>query len=152
MRRALAALLLLILAAPGCEDRSYRDIGGQINLLTSRTDNLVPPAVRKLAGFGRRALPQIEIALHTASPAGKRNLVQTIDTIGDPDGAAILRHFAVYDAAPEVRGACEAVLARWAGGSQAARAAAARAALAQVSAKRARGEGPVLLGDHMPRK
>jgi hypothetical protein len=150
MRRRLAiAASALVAVAAGCEDRSYREIGGQINLITQRSDHLVPPAIRRLASFGGRALPQIEIALHTASPAGKTNLVRAIEAIADPEGAAILRHFAVYDPAPEVRAACEETLARWSD-SPDARADAARAALARIAEKRARGEGPVVVGDRAP--
>ena len=84
-----------------------------------------------MAGYKRRALPQIEIALHTASPAGKVNLVRAIEAIGDPEGVAILRHFAVYDPDPAVRPACEAVLEKWQ----------AKAAMARIKELRAKGEG-----------
>jgi HEAT repeat protein len=130
-------LILLLLLASACEDRSYRDIGAEINVLTTRTDALVPPAMRRLAGYKRRALPQIEIALHTASPAGKVNLVRAIEAIGDREGVAILRHFAVYDPDPAVRTTCEEVLEKWQ----------ASAALARIKELRAKGEGPVVLGE-----
>jgi HEAT repeat protein len=129
-------LILLVLLAAACEDRSYRDIGAEINVLTTRTDALVPPAVRRLAGYKRRALPQIEIALHTASPAGKVNLVRAIEAIGDREGVPILRHFAVYDPDVAVRSSCEEVLVKWQAG----------AALARIKELRAKGEGPVVLG------
>lgn len=152
MRRRLTPGLLALAAAAGaaagagCEDRSYRDIGAQINLITQRSDHLVPPAIERLVSFGPGALPQIEIALHTASPTGKTNLVRAIDAIAHPEGAAILRHFAIYDPAPAVRTACEETLVRWSG-AQDGRAAAARAALARIKERRAAGEGPVILGD-----
>jgi hypothetical protein len=137
-------LILLALLALGCEDRTYRDIGGEINILTQRSDALVPPATRRLAAFGRRALPQIEIALHTASRAGKLNLVNALDAIANPEAASILRHFAVYDPEPDVRTACEDVLGRWS--RKPATAAAAEDALKRIAEKRARGEGPVVIG------
>ncbi len=136
----LAGAVLLLAAA--CEDTSYRDIGAQITVLTERRDALVPGAVRQLTAFGRRALPQIETALHTASPEGKANLLRAVDAIADPEAAATLRHFAVYDPAAEVRSACEEILARWA--ARPPLAAAARGALARIADKRARGEGPVV--------
>ncbi|HXU83513.1 MAG TPA: HEAT repeat domain-containing protein [Polyangia bacterium] len=132
MRRLVVGLLLVL----GCEDTSYRDIGAEIKLLTTRTDALVPPAIRRLAGYKRRAIPQIEIALHTASPAGKVNLVHALEAVGDREAVPILRHFAVYDPDPEVRGACEEVLGRWG----------AAEAVARIKEMRARGEGPVVLG------
>jgi len=146
MRRGLIALTALALAAGACEDRSYRDIGAEINLLTERSDALVAPAIRRLASFRRRALPQIETALHTASATGKVNLVHALEAIGDPEAAPILRHFAVYDPDPTVRAACEELLGRWAAAGGAL-GAAARQALARVADKRAHGEAPVVLGD-----
>jgi HEAT repeat protein len=128
------ALALLLTAA--CEDTSYRDIGAEIKLLTTRTDALVVPAIGRLAKYRRRAVPQIEIALHTASPAGKVNLVHALEAIAEPESVAILRHFAVYDPDPEVRGACEEVLGKWK----------AEAALKRIAELRAKGEGPVVLG------
>jgi hypothetical protein len=144
VRRLALALCLSFLAA--CEDTSYREIGAQIRVLSERTDGLVPPALERLARFRRRALPQIEIALHTASATGKRNLIEALGKIADPESAAILRHFAIYDPAPEVRAACDELLDRWtrAGGTLAK---AAKAARAKVSARRAAGEGPVVVGE-----
>ena len=132
MRRLVVALLLVA----ACEDNSYRDIGAEIKLLTTRTDALVPPAIQRLAGYKRRAIPQIEIALHTASAAGKVNLVHALEAVGDREAVAILRHFAVYDPDPEVRAACEEVLGRWG----------ATEALARIKDLRARGEAPVVMG------
>src|SRR5262245_51930949 len=109
MRRIALALLLFA----DCEDGRYREIGAEITILAQRTDSFVPAATQRLARFGRRALPQIEIALHTASPTGKLNLIRALETIGDREAVPILRHFAAHDAAPEVREACVALLRRW---------------------------------------
>jgi len=136
----LFCLLLLSLAA-GCEDRTYRDIGVQINTLTKSGGGPPAEAIAQLARIGRRVLPQIETALHTASPRGKSNLINALDAIGDPEATAIVQHFAVYDASAEVRAACEEMLQRWATASDR-RAAPARQALARVIEKRAKGEGP----------
>jgi HEAT repeat protein len=136
-------VLLLALAGAGgaCDDQSYRDIGSEIGLLTTRTDSFVAPAVERLAGYGRRAIPQIEIALHTASDAGRRNLIAALERIGDREAVAIFRHFAVYDLSAEIRSSCEAVLGKWATpGSP--HAEVARAALARVAELRALGAEP----------
>jgi HEAT repeat protein len=125
----------LLLAA--CEDTAYRDVGAEIKLLTTRTDALVAPAIQRLAKYRKRAVPQIEIALHTASTAGKVNLVHALEAIREPESVAILRHFAVYDPDAEVRSACEELLRKWK----------AAAALARVQELRAKGEGPVVLGE-----
>jgi hypothetical protein len=133
--------LLILLLPVGCEDRSYREIGAQINTLTKPNGGSATEAVSQLARIGRRAIPQIETALHTASPRGKGNLIKALDVIGDPEAASILQHFAVYDANLDVRNACEEVLGRWAAANDG-RAAPSRQALARVSEKRAKGEGP----------
>ncbi len=133
--------LLVLLSPAGCEDRSYREIGAQINALTKPGGGPVADAIAQLARMGRRTLPQIEIALHTASPRGKSNLIRALDAVGDPEAVAIVQHFAVYDASAEVRTACEELLQRWAAAGDR-RAGPARQALARVSEKRAKGEGP----------
>jgi HEAT repeat protein len=113
----LLRILVLVLAASACDDRSYREIGGAIDVLIKKNNDLPGPAIERLRKFGRRAVPQIETAMHTASPRGKVNLVSALAAIGEPESAFILQHFAVYDQNPEVRTACEKVLAQWAAGN-----------------------------------
>jgi HEAT repeat protein len=125
----------------GCDDQSYRDIGSEIGLLTTRNDSFVAPAVERLAVYGRRAIPQIEIALHTASDSGRRNLIVALERIGDPEAVPIFRHFAVYDLSPEIRGACETVLGKWAAPASP-HAALAQAALGRIGELRAHGAAP----------
>ena len=145
MRAGLKRLaLVLVLGTTGtsaCDDQSYRDIGAEIGLLTTRTDSFVAPATERLAGYGRRAIPQIEIALHTASDSGRRNLISALDRIGDPEAVPIFRHFAVYDLSPEIRGACETILGKWATPASP-NAEIAQAALGRIAELRAHGAAP----------
>ena len=138
-----------LVAGAACEDRSHGDIGDEINILIRRNDALVPPATERLAAYGRKAVPQIETAMHTAAPYGRLHLIAALDRIGDHESASVLRHIAVYDVTPEVRDAAEGLLVRWAGEGAGAgpRATRARAALAEIARKRAAGEGPLLFGD-----
>ncbi len=138
MQRLIPCLLAIVLVS-ACDDRSYREIGGAIDVLTKRSDELPGPAIARLAAIGRRAVPQIETAMHTASPRGKVNLVAALAAVGDPESTAILQHFAVYDKNPDVRAACEDLLARWAAASDV-RSAAAKQAIARVEAKRRLGQ------------
>jgi hypothetical protein len=133
------ALVTALLAASACDDKSYREIGASIDVLTKKNDYLPGPAIARLAKIGRGAIPQIETAMHTASPNGKVNLVAALAAIGDPESAAILAHFAVYDKSPEVRAACEDLLARWAAKSDGL-AGSAKQALARVQEKRRLGQ------------
>ena len=131
----------------GCDDVSHQDIGDEINILVRRDDQLVPPATERLAAYKRRAIPQIETALHTSAPTGRLHLVAALARIGDEEAAPVLRHVAIYDITPEVRQAAEAALVRWAGGPAGALANRSRATLAEVARRRAAGEGPLLFGD-----
>ena len=70
--------------------------------------------MERLAAFKRAAIPQIETSLHTAAPAGRLHLIAAMARIGDGEAVPILRHAALFDVAPEVRSAAEAVLSGWA--------------------------------------
>jgi len=131
----LAALSTL----PACDDRSYRQIGAAIDVLTAKVRDLPGPAIERLRKIGRRAVPQIETAMHTASPHGKLNLIAALDAIGEPESTAILQHFAVYDASTQVREACEKVLAKWAAGNDG-RTKPAKLAIARIAEKRRLGQ------------
>jgi hypothetical protein len=131
-----------------CEDGSHRDIGDEINLLTRRNDALVPPAMQRLSAYGRKAVPQIETALHTAAPTGRLHLLDVLEKIGDVESIPVLRHVAVYDVKTEVRQAAEAILATWAAGAgDGPRTRAAIGAQQDIARKRASGEGPLMWGD-----
>lgn len=152
MRRAplIAALrLAAVLGAPAlaaCEDVSHADIADEINILVRRDDDLVPPATERLAIYRRRAIPQIETAIHTAAPSGRLHLVAALDRIGDEASTPVLRHVALYDTSADVRASAETILTRWATAAPAERASRASAALAEIARKRAAGEGPLLYG------
>ena len=135
MRRVMMLFLAALLLAPGCDDRSYREIGANIDVLTKKSDDLPGSAIARLAKIGRRAVPQIETAMHTASARGKVNLIAALAAIGEPESAAVLQHFAVYDPNPEVRSACDGLLAQWAAGRDA-RALAAKQAITRAQEKR----------------
>jgi hypothetical protein len=145
--RLLAACLLVGLAAPACEDHSHGDIADEINILIRRNDQLVPPAMDRLVAYKRAAIPQIETALHTAAPAGRLHLVTAMDRIGDAAAIPILRHVALFDVTPDLRNAAESTLTRWAAAGDRDRAFRAKEALAEISRRRAEGEGPLLYGD-----
>jgi hypothetical protein len=125
-----------------CEDASYRSIGADIRLLSRDVSGSEEAAINRLSGFGRGAIPQIEIALHTGPERGRLRLVGALERIGDGEAVPILRHFAVYDASPEVRAACERVLQGW-GKAPDARGQQALQALRRVAEKRTGGEGPL---------
>jgi hypothetical protein len=134
MRRLIPCLFAALLVL-GCDDRSYREIGAAIDVLAKRSEELPGPAIARLRQIGRRAVPQIETAMHTASPRGKVNLVSALAAIGEPESAAILQHFAVYDKSPEVRAACEDLLAKWAAASDR-KSQPAKQAIARIEEKR----------------
>ena len=146
-RLAIGVLAVAPALLPACDDLSHQDIGDEINILVRRDDQLVPPATERLAAYKRRAIPQIETALHTAAPTGRLHLLAALDRIGDDEAVPVLRHVAVYDITPEARQTAEAILVRWAAGGAAGRARRAREASAEIARRRAAGEGPLLFGD-----
>jgi HEAT repeats len=112
-----------------------------------RDDQLVAPATERLAAYQRRAIPQIETAMHTAAPTGRLHLITALDRIDDDEAVPVLRHVATYDVTPDVRQAAEQVLARWSTSSPSPRATRARAAQLDIAHRRAAGEGPLSFGD-----
>ena len=144
---AAAALAALASVAAGCEDANHRDIGDEINILVRRNDELVPPAIERLAAYRRAAIPQIETSMHTSAPPGRLHLIAALDRIGDDEAVPVLRHVALFDVTPDVRDAAEGVLRRWASAPPPPRAARASAALAEIARKRAAGLGPMVFGD-----
>jgi hypothetical protein len=147
--RPMVAAICALLVTTACEDRSHGDIGDEINILIRRNDALVPPATERLAAYGRKAVPQIETALHTAAPSGRLHLITALEAIGDEESVPVLRHVAVYDVTPEIREAAETLLRQWSAGGTGpkGRADRARTAVDEIGRKRAAGEGPLLFGD-----
>jgi hypothetical protein len=139
MRRIATLFLAALLGSTGCDDRSYREIGAAIDVLTKKREGVPGPAIDRLKSIGRRSIPQVETAMHTAAPGSRIQLISALDAIGDPESAHILRHFGTYDTNPAVRAACEEVLQRWAAASDQ-RSTAAKAALLAIADKRAKGE------------
>lgn len=144
---AVAMALLAMVGAASCDDHSHTDIGDEINILTRRNDALVPPATDRLAGYGRKAVAQIETAMHTAAPFGRLHLITALEKIREPESTWVLRHVAVYDVTPEIRDAAEALLTRWSTDPSKPLADSARATLGEIAHKRSVGEGPLLFGD-----
>ena len=159
-RRALTTVLrgtflVAALAEAGCDDTSHRDMQDEINILTRRNDALVGPATQRLARYGRAAIPQLEIAVHTAAPTGRLHLIDAFAAIGDDEAVPVLRHFAVYDVRDDVRRSCEELLQRWASAEDSSassrrRAERARAAQSEIARLRAAGEGPLVFQDGTP--
>jgi len=138
MRKLVILALAALLAAAGCDDRSYRTIGAAIDVLTKKREGMPSAAIGRLKAIGRRSIPQIETALHTADPHSRARLIAALDAIGDPESAHILRHFGTYDTNASVREACEEVLRRWAAANDR-RSALANAALIAIAGKRKQG-------------
>jgi hypothetical protein len=139
MRTLIPLVLAAMLGAAGCDDRSYREIGAAIDVLTNKSQGMPGPAIDRLKVIGRSAIPQIETAMHTAAPHSRLHLIAALEAIGDPESVHILRHFGTYDPDVSVREACEDVLRRWSErGNQ--RAALARAAWTAIEQKRRKGQ------------
>jgi hypothetical protein len=143
LTRLLAAALATAAATSACEDLSYREIGAEINVLVRRGHDgaLVETALPRLVGFGTRAIPQIETALHTSPERGRLHLVNALERIGSAETVPVLRHLAVYDISEEVRATAQAALAGWAARPDQ-RGRAAKRALQRIEQRRTSGETP----------
>jgi len=126
-------------AAPGCAGSSAADderVRADVQLLVLHDGDRPDEAVARVARHGRRALPAVESALHTAPPRGRKNLVLALRRIGDADAVPLLRHLALHDGAPDVRQEAEWTLRTWAR-ETGPRADRARQALRELSERRA---------------
>jgi hypothetical protein len=125
--RSLLALCLLL--APACSDADD-DIRANVTLLCNHEGALAMAAAERLERHGRRAIPTIEAASHTATPSGRKNLILALRRIGDIEAVPLVAHIAARDGSPDVRREAEWTLRQWAAdGKHADRAQRARAAV-----------------------
>ena len=114
---ALRSYLLLgwlVVAAPACNDADD-DIRANVTLLCNHEGALATAAADHLARYGRRAIPTIEAAMHTATATGKKNLILALRKIGDEESVPLLGHIARFEPNPDVRREAEWTLRQWAG-------------------------------------
>ena len=129
MRLCPYLLCALLAAAPACSDADD-DIRANVTLLCNHEGALATAAAEHLTRYGRRAIPTIESAMHTASPTGKKNLILALRKIGDVEAVPLLGHMAQFEPNSDVRREAEWTLRGWAADGKAGeRAARAKAAL-----------------------
>lgn len=129
-------LLACALAAAACNNGDD-EIRADVTLLVNHEGTLATAAADALGRRGRRAIPTIEAAMHTAEPPGRKNLIMALRKIGDPEAVPLLAHIAIYDQSPDVAREAEWTLKQWAAdGRSPARAAKARDAVRQVEESR----------------
>jgi hypothetical protein len=134
------AWLALALTLVGCTGTTTdEEIRGQVTLMLNQEGAPAQAAADRLTAFGKRAIPTIESALHTASPAGKKSLVTVLGRIGDEAAVPLLGHLAAWEPLEEVRNLAHATLEKWAQQKDA-RGEKARAALRAVDETRQREE------------
>ncbi len=113
MRLCSYLLLALLAAAPACSD-SDDDIRANVTLLCNHEGALATAAAEHLGRYGRRAIPTIEAAMHTATPTGKKNLIMALRKIGDVEAVPLLAHLAQFEPNEDVRREAEWTLRQWA--------------------------------------
>jgi hypothetical protein len=130
--RACSMAALLASCSGGAGDEEAMRAEAQV--LSQAQGEAAPASAERIARFGRRAIPSIEAALHTAEPSGRKNLILGLRRIGDAEAVPLLGHLAAWDAAPDVRREAEWTLKSWASGkdARATRAAAALRALDEL--------------------
>jgi len=100
----------------GCSDSAEDDIRAHVTLAVHQEGREAQKAAEYLVRYGKRAIPTIEAALHTAPPDGRKTLIGALRKIGSTEAVPLLRHLALYDPAPDVRREAEWTLRGWAGG------------------------------------
>jgi HEAT repeat protein len=130
-------LLGVCLLAFACSSSDEDEIRAQVTILVNHEGAQVTAAAEMLAKKGRRAIPTVEAALHTAAPPARKNLILALRKIGDVEAVPLLGHLASYDPSAEVRREAEWTLKLWAGESGE-RAERARDALRSVDERRSR--------------
>jgi hypothetical protein len=134
-------LMVAALLVAACSSSADDEIRAQVTLLVSQEGAAARAAADALARHGRRAIPTVESALHTAAPPARKNLILALRKIGDVEAVPLLGHVALYDAAPDVRREAEWTLRDWAAGPPGdPRAERARAALRALDEGRKREE------------
>jgi HEAT repeats len=111
--RPLVIACLLLAAAPACSDADD-DIRANVTVLCNHEGMMATAAAERLERYGRRAIPTIEAAMHTANPVGRKNLILALRRIGDGEAVPLLAHIAVYDGSPDVRREAVWTLKGWA--------------------------------------
>lgn len=113
MRLCPYLLCALLAAAPACSDADD-DIRANVTLLCNHEGALATAAADHLTRYGRKAIPTIEAAMHTASPTGKKNLILALRKIGDVEAVPLLGHVAQFEPSVDVRREAEWTLRQWA--------------------------------------
>ena len=114
MRLCPFVLLLALAGTPACNDVDD-DIRANVTLLCNHEGALATAAADHLTRYGRRAIPTIESAMHTASTTGKKNLILALRKIGDVEAVPLLEHLAQFEPNADVRREAEWTLRQWAG-------------------------------------
>jgi hypothetical protein len=114
MRLCPYLLFALLVAVPACNDTDD-DIRANVTLLCNHEGALATAAADHLTRYGRRAIPTIEAAMHTATATGKKNLILALRKIGDDDAVPLLGHIARFEPNADVRREAEWTLRQWAG-------------------------------------
>jgi len=133
MRSCPFVLIAVLLVAPAACNDADDDIRANVTLLCNHEGALATAAAEHLQRYGRKAIPTIEAAMHTASPTGKKNLILALRKIGDVEAVPLLGHMAQFEPNADVRREAEWTLRGWAAeGASPERAARARQALRRL--------------------
>ena len=114
MRWCPFVLIAAIMVGPAACNDADDDIRANVTLLCNHEGALATAAAEHLQRYGRRAIPTIEGAMHTASPTGKKNLILALRKIGDAEAVPLLGHIAQFEPNVDVRREAEWTLRGWA--------------------------------------
>ena len=76
-----------------------------VEILLADSEAAADGAQKRLVARGRPAILLLESGLYQAEPLGRRRIVRTLERIGNPEAAPILKHLAEHDPDDGVRAA-----------------------------------------------
>ena len=114
----LATLVAVVVTLGGCT-RDDDLIRVEVQKLTLAEGEAANATAERLTRHGRRALPSIEAAMHTADEHGRKNLVLALRRLGDVESVPLLLHLGAYDPSPDVRREAVWTLKTWAAANDA---------------------------------
>jgi HEAT repeat protein len=75
----------------------------EVEVLVVAEGPVAEAAAERLVRRGAEAIAVLETGLYTAEPPARRRIIRTLERIGAPEAAPVLRHLAERDPDPDVR-------------------------------------------------
>ena len=99
--------LIIAMLLAGCASSGDRAIEREVDVLIGEPGAAADAAESALVARGADAILFLETGLWRASPHGRKRVIRTLESIGDPEALAIIEIMAARDPDAEVRARAE---------------------------------------------